>query len=56
MSNQTPDRLLSPLPGRKERFREVTLVEQHEILFRFLEEIYDEVRALRDRLDAEGGR
>lgn len=39
------DRLRDPLPFRADgkRFRDVSLVEQHEILFRFLEEIFDDV-------------
>ncbi len=43
-------------PGRPERFRDVSLVEQHEILFRFLELIYERLREVQKavkRLEAE---
>lgn len=49
----TRDRLHDPLPNRDgRRFRDVSLIEQHEILFRFLEEIYDEVLAIKARLES----
>lgn len=41
------DRLRDLIPGTDKRFRDMSLTEQNEILFRFLEEIMDEVRALR---------
>lgn len=51
------DRLREPVPGHNgKRFRDLSLVEQHEVLFRFLEEIYDEVLSIRDSLSREGDR
>ncbi len=49
------DRLASPLPNSDgKRFRDVSLIEQHEILFRFLEEIYDEVLEIKSHLTRHG--
>jgi len=51
------DRLREPVPGHNgKRFRDLSLVEQHEVLFRFLEEIYDEVLSIRDSLSRKGDR
>lgn len=49
----TRDRLRDPLPFRADgkRFRDVSLVEQHEILFRFLEEISDDVMAIKSAIE-----
>lgn len=48
MSASVRDRLEEPIPGQNgKRFRDLSLVEQNEVLFRFLEEILDEVRSLR---------
>jgi len=48
----TRDRLRDPLPFRADgkRFRDVSLVEQHEILFRFLEEIFDDLAEIKASL------
>ena len=46
------DRLLEPIAAYGNRkFRVLSLVEQHEILFRFIEETYEEVMAIKDMLE-----
>lgn len=49
------DFLNDPLPHYGVRFRELSLVEQNEVMFRFLEEIFDELRAVRAHLSSGTG-
>ncbi|MEQ8450624.1 MAG: hypothetical protein RIB97_13145 [Nitratireductor sp.] len=57
MTSRLEDRLRQPLPGRDgKRFRDVSLIEQHEIIFRFLEELYDEVLEVKNLLRRHHGR
>jgi hypothetical protein len=45
------DRLLEPIKAYGDRkFRVLSLVEQHEILFRFIEETYEEVMEVKELL------